>query len=60
MARYRDGKKEGLNQEWCEHGKKWKECNYIYGKLEGMYKEWNQNGELIKECYYKNDIEVLN
>ena len=48
---YKDGKRDGLYQEWYENGQLLSEANYKDGQLVGLYQEWYENGEKLKSGF---------
>ena len=53
-ANYKDGKREGKQEEWYDNGQKMIEANYTDGEMEGKQEEWYDNGQKMIEANYKD------
>ena len=53
-ANYKDGKNDGLYQEWYENGQLKFEINSKDGKFDGIVKSWYENGQLASEVNHKD------
>ena len=51
---YKDGKEDGLVQEWYENGQKSFEETYKDGELNGLVISWYKNGNKKEEKTYNN------
>jgi hypothetical protein len=53
---YKNGKLDGLYQEWWEEGLLEYRINYKNGDLNGLYEEWWDEDKLWVKCWYKNSL----
>jgi hypothetical protein len=51
---YKNGKLNGLYQEWHNNGKLWNKCTYLNGEYDGDFESWERNGFLIDARFYIN------
>jgi antitoxin component YwqK of YwqJK toxin-antitoxin module len=51
---YKNGKKNGLWESFCENGQLHTKRNFINGIKYGLSEEWYENGQLNSRCIYKN------
>ncbi len=54
---YRNGKLDGLYQEWwdfSEECKLYQKCWYKNNKIDGLYESWYYGGQLWEKGFYKN------
>ena len=54
----KDGKKDGLETQWHENGKKKLEANFINDKLMNFI-NWNEDGKKIKEGRWNEDLKLF-
>jgi len=54
----KDGKFDGLLEEWYENGQLKREIKYKEGKNDGLRKEWYENGQLDRIIKYKEGKKV--
>ena len=53
-ANFKDGKWDGLYQQWYENGQLEYEGNWKNGEYDGLHQEWYENGQLQIEANYKD------
>jgi antitoxin component YwqK of YwqJK toxin-antitoxin module len=51
---YKNGKKDGLYEEWYPDGKLETRYSYKNEKMDGLYEYWYMDGKLWIKCNYKN------
>jgi antitoxin component YwqK of YwqJK toxin-antitoxin module len=51
---YKNGKLNGLYEEWYFDGNLFIRCEYKDGKFNGLYQSWHPNGQLYRNYNYKN------
>jgi antitoxin component YwqK of YwqJK toxin-antitoxin module len=52
---YKNGKLNGLYEQWYLNGHILKKCNYKNNKLHGLYEQWYQCGQLAEKYWYKKN-----
>lgn len=52
--RVKDGKPDGVSEEWDETGQKRQETHYVDGVLNGPILTWHKNGQKASEGAFKN------
>ena len=52
----KDGKFDGLLEEWYENGQLKREIKYKEGKKDGLSKQWDEKGNLVKEENWKDGV----
>jgi antitoxin component YwqK of YwqJK toxin-antitoxin module len=50
----KDGKPDGLGQEWYDNGQLHLEINF----KDGLVQEWDENGQLLREETYKDGVRI--
>ena len=54
LFQYRDGKINGLHEEWYENGKLNFRANFKDGKENGLLESWYENGQIYRLEHYKD------
>lgn len=57
IVNLKNGKRNGLYQEYYKNGQLKEEINYKNGKFDGLWKAWYENGNIKAEINYKDDIQ---
>ncbi|MCF8239257.1 MAG: hypothetical protein K9I85_13935 [Saprospiraceae bacterium] len=57
IRHFKNGRQEGLGQEWYENGQKAFEANFIQDHYEGSVRTWYENGQPHEQFQYQNGKE---